>query len=291
MLNQLAPRTSIEDVSARVLRSRWFLGLVSAAIVGLLILASWPWWFNRFVLKVTTRIVEISASTEGFHDIGLKLPKIGEIQIFGARSDGLPPELAALAADAVSVRFFAANATVQSISLPIGAGLVVRATSDGGVDIGALNGSSIVLSLSGMIERIDEKGQRAKIADIERATVWDIRPATNNSPARLVLPSGTTPIALYNQPISEFWLAPPRPAGDDPRTFQSEIVKGELQILDTATKTGLEPRELVLLEGGAGCCPGWRSSTERSRWTCQARLTGSASDRPAQGLHSAWTAT
>jgi hypothetical protein len=250
-MTQLTTHTSIEDAGARVLRSRWFLGLVSAVIVGLLILASWPWWFNRFVLKVTTRIVEISASAPGVHEIGMKLAKTAEIQIFGAQASDLPPELAALSADAVSVRLLASSATLQSISLPSGAGLIVRTTSNNGTDIGVLNDGSIALSLSGTIERIDENGQHTKIANIERATVWDIRSATKNSPARLVLPPGAAPIAIYNQPISEFRLGPPRPAGADPRTFQSEILKGELQILDTATKTELEPRELVLLEGGS----------------------------------------
>jgi hypothetical protein len=70
------------------------------------------------------------------------------------------------------------------------------------------------------------------------------------NPARLVLPPGTAPIALYNQPISDFWFRSPRPAGEDPHTFQSEILKGQLQVLDTGTKVELEPRELVLLEGG-----------------------------------------
>jgi hypothetical protein len=250
MEDQPTNRASIEDIGARFLRSQWFLGLVSAAIVGLLVLASWPWWFNRFVLKATTRIVEISASAPGDHVIGVNLPKGGEIQIFGARADGLPPELAALAAAVGSVRLVASSATLQSISLPSGAGLVVSTTSDSGVDIGVLNDGSISLALSGMIDRIDGNGQRTTIANIERATAWEIRPAERNSPARLVLPPAATPIALYNQPISNFWYRDTRPAGDDPRTFQSEILKGELQILDTGTKIELQPRELVLLEGG-----------------------------------------
>jgi hypothetical protein len=250
-MNQLSTRTSIEDISARVLRSGWFLGLVSASIVGLLILASWPWWFNRFVLKVTTRVAEISASAPGVHVIDVNLPKGGEIQIFGARADGLPPELAVLAAAVGSVRLVASSATLQSISLPNGAGLVVSTTSDGGTDIGVLNDGSISLALSGMIDRIDGNGQRTTIANIERATAWEIRPAEMNSPARIVLPPGAAPIALYNQPISNFWFRPPRQAGDDPRTFQSEILKGELQVLDTGTKIELQPRELVLLEGGS----------------------------------------
>jgi TIR domain len=238
------PLTSVKDIGARVLRSRWFLGPVSAAIIGLLVLSSWPWSFNRFVLKVTTRIVQISASAPGVHEIGVNLAKT-EIQIFGAHAKGLPPELAALSADAVSVRLFASSANLQSISLPSGAGLVVRATSNGGTDIGVLSDGSIVLSLSGTIERIDENGQHTKIANIERATGWDIRSATKNSPARLVLPPGAASIAIYNQPISGFSLAPGYPY------FQSEILKGELQILDTATKIELEPRGSVLLEGGS----------------------------------------
>jgi hypothetical protein len=242
--------TRIEDVGARVLRSQWFLGLVSAAIVVLLVLVSWPWSFNRFVLKATTRIVEISASAPGVHVIGVNLPKSGEIQIFGAHADGLPPELAALAGAAVSVRLVASSATLQSISLPGGAGLVVRATSDGRADIGVLNNGIISVALSGTIDRIDGNGQHTTIANIERATAWNIRPAGKN-PARLVLPPGAAPVALYNQPISDFWFRPPRPAGDDPRTFQSEILNGELQVLDTGTKIELQPRELVLLEGGS----------------------------------------
>jgi hypothetical protein len=250
MGKELTTHTSIEAVGARVLRSQWFLGLVSAAIVGLLVLATWPWWFNRFVLKATTRIVEISASAPGVHVIGVNVPKSSEIQIFGAHADGLPPELAALAAASVSVRLVASSATLQSISLPSGAGLVVRTTSNGGTDIGVLNNGVISVALSGTIERIDGNGQHTTIANIERATAWQIRPAGKN-PARLVLPPDAAPIALYNQPISDFRFRPPRPAGDDPRTFQSEILKGELQVLDTGTTIELRPRELVLLEGGS----------------------------------------
>jgi hypothetical protein len=246
--------TSIEDVGARVLRSHWFMGLVSAAIVGLLVLASWPWWFNRFVLKATTRIVEISAlapaSAPGVQVIGVNLPKGSEIQIFDAHADGLPPELKALAVTPVSVRLVASSATLQSISLPSKAGLVVRTTFDGGIDIGVLNDGSISVALSGTIDRIDGNGKRTTIATIERPTPWEIRAAGSN-PARLVLPPGAAPIALYNQPISDFWFRPPRPAGDDSCTFQSEILNGELQVLDTGTKIELQPRELVLLEGGS----------------------------------------
>jgi hypothetical protein len=246
-------RTSIEEIGAHVLRSRWFLKIVSASIIGLLILASWPWRINRFVLKATTRLVEISASAPGFHEIGISFPKMKEIQIIGAdgNTNVLPPELAALSADVVSVRLLASNATLQTISLPDRASLVVRATSEGDTDIGVLNDGNIGLSLSGVIERVEENGQHTKIADIEHATVWNIRSAAKDVPARLVLPAGAASIAIYNQPISEYRFGPPRPADADPRTFQSEILKGELQILDTATKIELERGGLVLLEGGS----------------------------------------
>jgi hypothetical protein len=249
--NESAAYGSIENVGARILRSWWFLGLVSASIVALLVLASWPWWFNRFVLMTSTRVVEISVSAPGVHVIGLNLPKSSEIQIFGARSDGLPPELSALNAAIVSVRLAASSASLQTISLPSRAGLIVRATPEGGTDIGVLNDGSISLAISGSVDRIDENGHRTTIANIERATAWDIRPAEKNSPARLVLPPDAPPITLYNQPIDDFWFRPVRQAGDDPRTFQSEILKGELQLLDTDTKVELQPRELVLLEGGS----------------------------------------
>src|SRR5262249_27085991 len=158
MTDQRATRSSIEEIGARVLRSRWFFGLGSVAIVGLLALATWPWWFNRFVLTATTRVVEISSSSSALrvHDIGVKLPKSGEIRGFGARADDLPPELAALTTAFVSVRLVISTAILQSISLPSGAELFVRTTSDGGTDIGVLNDGSISLALSGTIERIDE---------------------------------------------------------------------------------------------------------------------------------------
>jgi len=252
MTDQHATRSTIEEIGARVLRSRWFFGLGSVAIVGLLALATWPWWFNRFVLTATTRVVEISSSSSALrvHDIGVKLPN-GEIRVFGARADDLPPELAALATAFVSVRLVVSTAILQSISLPSGAELFVRTTSDGGTDIGVLNDGSISLALYGSIERIDENGQRTTLANVERATAWEIRQAETSSPARLVLPPVDAPIALYNQPIGDFYFRPPRTAGDDPRTFQSEILKGELKLLDTGTKIELQPRELILLEGGS----------------------------------------
>lgn len=221
-----------------------------AVIVVLLVLASWPWWFNRFMLTATTRIVEISASEKVVHQIGVSLPKNSEVQIFGADANGLPPELKTLTAAAISIRLVASSATLQSISLQSGAELAVRTTSNGGADIGVLNDGSVSLALSGTIERIDETGERVPVATIERATAWNITPAERNNPARLVLPPDAAPIALYNQPISDFRFSPPRPPGDDPRTFQSEILKGELQLLDTGTTVELQPHELVLLEGG-----------------------------------------
>jgi hypothetical protein len=251
MQNPVATGSSIEEISAHILRSRWFLGVASAPLIGLLILASWPWWSNRFTLKITTRIVEISASAAARHEINVTLPKNAEIQIIGADSDGLPPELASLRGNAISTRLVASTAGLQSIVLPSGGGLVVRATSDGGVDIGVLNDASIVLSFSGTIERVDQNEQHTKIAGIERTTIWEIRPFTKNSPARVGLHPGTTPISLYNQPISEVRFASPRPADADARVFQSEILQGKLEILDTATKADLEPGELVLLEGGS----------------------------------------
>jgi hypothetical protein len=240
-----------EKVVARVLRSGWFFGLVAAAFIGLLVLASWPWWFSRFALTATTRTVEISASAPKVHEIAAKLPKGGEMQIFSARADDLPPELLGLAANPVSVRLAASSAILQSISLPSGSGLIVRATPEAGADIGVLNEGSMSVALAGTIERIDETGRRTTIANIGRATVWEIRPAERNSPARLVLPDGLAPIALYNQPITDFWFRSPRPVGDDPRAFQSEMLKGELQLLDTGVKIELRPRELILLQGGS----------------------------------------
>jgi hypothetical protein len=251
MGNQHVTRPSIEEIGARVLRSWWFLGLASAAIFGLLVLASWPWWLNRFVLKVATRTVEISASAPGVHEIGANLLKGNEIQIFGADTTALPPELASLADATSAVRFVASRAILQKISLPSGAGLIVRITSEGGVDIGLLNDGLISLAISGMIERINENGRPTTITNIERTISWEIKPADRNNPARIVFPPGTQPFALYNQPIGHFWFRTPGPAGEDPRTLQSELLKGEIQVLDTGTKIELEPRELVLLEGGS----------------------------------------
>jgi hypothetical protein len=242
-------RASIEDVVAGALRSWWFLGLLSVGLFGLLAL-SWPSWFNRFAITTTTRYIEISASLPKVQEIGVKLPGYKEIQILGARPEDLPPELVGLATPAVSVRMFVSSAVLQGISLPSGAGLAVLSTADGGSDIGVLNGGSISLALSGKVERIDESGMRTTIASIARSTVWEIRPAERSKPARLVLASGAGPIAFYNMPIDDFWFRPPPPADDDPRTYESEILKGELQLLDIGAKVELRPRELLLLEGG-----------------------------------------
>ena len=160
------------------------------------------------------------------------------------------PELSSLAAASVTLRLVVSNATLQSISLPSGAGLVVRVRPNGGVDIGVLNDGSISLAISGTIDRIADNGRRTTVANIERATVLDVRPAEKNNPARIVLPPGAAPIAIYNQPIDSFRFGRARPTGDDPRTFQSEILDGEIQILDTGTSIELQPHELVLLEGG-----------------------------------------
>ena len=241
---------TIEDGGARLLRSMWFFTLAAAAIVGLLVLASWPWWFNRFALAVTSRVIEVSVSAPGFHDIGVKLPDGKEFQIFGARPNDLPPELTALRSTVGSVRLVASSAVLQNISLPSGAGLIASARVGGGADIGVLRDGAVSLALFGKIEVVDPSGARKAIADIPRPTVWDVRPADSNSPVRLVLASGVPSIALYNQPIDSFRFRPPRPAEDEPGTAETEILSGELQLLDTGEKVKLNSRELLLLEGG-----------------------------------------
>jgi hypothetical protein len=251
MVDQPTTRISIEDIGARALRSWWFVGIVSGVVLGILVLASWPWWFNRFTLTTTTRIVEFSAAAPAVHGIGLQLPKNREIQVFGAYVANLPPELRTLADTPVSIRLIASNVTLQSVSLPSGAGLIVHMMSDGEIDLGVLNGGGISLALSGKIERIDDRGQRIAIAETARAIVWNIRPAERNDPARLVLPLGAVPITLFNQPISNFRFRLPQPTGDDSRTFQSEVITGELKLLDTSTTITLQPRELILLEDGS----------------------------------------
>ncbi len=249
MHEQTAAPTRIEDIGASVLRSGWFLGLGSISIITLLFLAGWPWWFNRLALTVSTRVVEVSASAPGVHVLGVDLPMHSEIQVFSAHPDGLPPELAALAGGPVSVRLAASRATLQTISLSGQSKLFVSITSDGRTDIGVLDAGSISLALSGTIERIDEDGHRTELANSERPISWDIKPAERYNPARIVLPREAA-IAIYNQPIDGFWFRQLRQANDDPRTLQSEILKGQLQLLDTDTKIELQPRELVLLEGG-----------------------------------------
>lgn len=241
---------SIEEISVLILRGRWFLALVSAATIALLFLASWPWCSNRFALKATSRIVEITASAKGVHQIWTPIPAAAEIQVINADVAGLPLDLASVGNDLATVRILASRATLQRVSLPTGATLIGRVAADGSVDIGVLNDGSIDLALSGTIERVAADGSRSTIARIERSTIWNIRAATKNNPARLVLPPGAAPITLYNQPVFDFRFAPPRADGADPRTFQSELLEGELVLLDTAKKTELKPRELVLLEGG-----------------------------------------
>jgi hypothetical protein len=244
--------TTIEARAAGLLRSWWFFGLASAATVGLLVLASWPWRFNRFALAVTSRVVEISASATRVHDIGVKLPDGEDIRIFGARPDDLPPELEPLRGVVGAVRLAASSAVLQSISLPSGAGLVVRASEGGGVDIGVLKDGAIGLVFSGKIEVIDPSGVRKTVADISsHRTLWQVRPANAHATARVVMPSRVPPIALYNQPIDNFRFRPPSPAEDDPGAAESEIVSGKLELLDTGEKVELNPRELILLEGGS----------------------------------------
>ena len=245
------PNTSAEGIAERLLKSWVFVILVSVVIVGLLGLASWPWSTNRFVLKVATRAVAVAAAAPGVHVFGLRLPPDTELRILGADTNGLPPEIAMLAGTTVAVRLWVSHATLQSITLPSGAGLIVRAAADGSIDIGVLNDGSISLALAGRIERIGDRGERTMIANIDRAVGWDITPLAPNVPARLVVRAGGASFALYNQPITDIWFRPPRAAGADQRTFQSEIVNGELQLLDTAAKIALDPRELVLLEGGS----------------------------------------
>jgi hypothetical protein len=243
----------IEEFCIRVLQSWWALGLASLLAFSLLFLASCPWWFNRFVLKVVTRTIEVSTSAPGLHEIGITLPKNSEVQIIGAETSLLPPELTPLADTYTggAIRMSASRVTIETLSLSDHAGLIVRITPEGGIDIGILNDGFLSVAVAGTVQRVSESGTLSQIAEIERPTVWDIKPADKSSPARILLPPGTQRFAIYNQPISSFWFRTPRPITDDPRTSQSEITTGELQVLDTATKVQLDPRELILLEGGS----------------------------------------
>src|SRR5205823_171370 len=123
------------------------------------------------------------------------LPPRKEFQLFNVNKDGLPFEFSSEAAS-FSARLVASNAVLQSIRLPLDAGLVVRMMSDGSMDLGVLNGGTISLALSGNVDRIAADGSRTPIAVEERALVLEITAAQRNSPARLVLPPIGEPIAF-----------------------------------------------------------------------------------------------
>jgi hypothetical protein len=174
----------VEAFTAHFLRSGWFFGLLSVVVFGLLLLASVSWPLNRFVLTVYTRVAEIYASSTGNHEIGIALPDNSEIRVFGARPDGLPPELRVLSPDTDSIRLVATKTTLQRISLADGDGLVIALGSDGSVDLGILNNGSISLAISGSIQSVDQTGQRRFVADIERATEWNIQATGPNAVTR-----------------------------------------------------------------------------------------------------------
>jgi hypothetical protein len=251
MREKAISRTTIEDISANILRSRWMFPLISLALISILILASFPWYANRFILKATTRVIQLSASSPVFQEIWAKLPEDSKIEIYGADLKGFPPELAALGLDVTNLTFFASRATLQSISLPRLAELEIRSTPDNGIDIGILKQGSISLSLSGTVERLDDGGRRTRIANLEHTVVLNIRAAALYSSARVVLSGGIESFALYDLPIADFRFAPPRPSNIASRSFHSEILSGDLQLLDTGEKVELAPRELILLEGGS----------------------------------------
>ena len=185
--------TTIEDIGASVLRSGWFLGLASITIITLLVLAGWPWWFNRFALTVTTRVVEVSASAPGVHVLGVELPMHSEIQVFSLHPDGLPPELAALAGGPVSVRLAASRATLQTISLSAQSKLFVSVTSDGRTDIDVLDGGRISLALSG--KSLSEEFMRDCIA-VSTTRPTAPRFSTRSTPWRIAWRKRVSDIAV-----------------------------------------------------------------------------------------------
>jgi hypothetical protein len=240
-----------EGTAARLLRSRWLLPAAGIVTLGLLLLASISWCNNRFALQVVSRLAEITASAEAKHSIGVAMPSGMEIRLYGTGLAERPPELAGITKSPNGIRLTADKVVLDYIEVQGGTVLTFTTTQDGSPDLRLTGGGSIGLTLSGIIHQIGDDGHLTQLAVADRPFGIDIAPTDTVDSARLVLVGGggLKGIAIYDQPVRGLRFSRPRASDNDQRLpFQSELINGTLQLLDTTQNMTLRPRELVWLE-------------------------------------------
>ena len=243
-----------EDIAARLLRSRWLLPVAGCAMSVVLILISVSWRKNRFDLQAVSGLIEITASTQATHIIGVKLPEGTEFRLSGTHLQNGPPELAQANDPYNGIRLTADSVVLESIILDSNTILTLMTTTDGSPDLRIAVGGSIKLTLSGTIRQIADNGIARQIAVAERAFGLDVSPDGTEVPVRLVLPGAgkLKGIALYDQPIHRLSFTRPRLSNEDQRlSFQSELLSGKLKLLDTGDEVPLQPRGLIWLKNVA----------------------------------------
>ncbi|WP_413989787.1 hypothetical protein ACMDCR_28180 [Labrys okinawensis] len=240
-----------ESMAARFLRSNWFISSAVLVIVGLLVCASVSWSTNRFSLEVVSHTIDITVSERADHSLGLLLPPNVEVRVSGYDASGLPPELLGMNKPVGILRLSANKEVIDSILLDSNATLTVTITADGNPDLRLSGGGEIGITFQGTVSEIHEDGVPTEVAKASRPFRFSAKQGNSPEPVRIVLvgAAGVQGLGLFDQPVNQLRFSRPLPSTEDRRLpFQSEIISGTLQLLDSDSKTTLRPHELVWLD-------------------------------------------
>jgi hypothetical protein len=240
-----------ESVAAKFLRSRWFIGGTMILIACLMVCASFSWWSNRFSLEVVSRTIDITASERADHSLGILLPTDAEVRVSGYDSSEFPPELLGFSKQKPIIRLSASKVVLDSILLDSGASLMATVTANGSPDLRLAGGGDIGITFEGTVSEIHDHGAPTEVAQASRAFRFNAKQGSSPEPVRVVLVGATAlhGLALFDQPVNQIRFSRPLPSTEDRRLpFQSEIISGTLQLLDSDNKVTLRPHELVWLD-------------------------------------------
>jgi hypothetical protein len=241
-----------EGLAVALLRSWWLLLIATVLVAGLLLAASIPWTDNRFTVEATTRRITLNAARRAEHDIGLKLPPDADLQLVGYEIAEPPYALRELVQRGRPVTLRGDSIVLTSIVLDLGGELTVATPGAGRLELELSGAARLAVSLGGAVLAGGPDGNLKPVGVFQRSEpLAASAKAGGGNPLRVVITTTTATslaFALRDQPLSGVSFARPRASTAETRfPFRSEIVKGNLSMLDTGVTETLRPGELVWL--------------------------------------------
>jgi hypothetical protein len=246
-------RSDPESLVAAFLRSSWLLLVATLIVIALLVAASLPWWDNRFTIQATTGRIELVAAERAEQSLGLGL-RGAELRLSDYDAVDPPVELKASLRDRATLWLIGDDLILDSLTLDQDSEIVFDTTDENGIEVEVRGPANAVFLLGGRISEKGRDGTLNVVGTFQRPSSLTLSPLKGSRmPLRISIiptPGTKASLTLQDQPVRRISFARPHASTTETRfPFRSEIISGELSMLDTGQTIKLQPAELVWLRG------------------------------------------